>query len=45
MFEGLEHEKTPEERKGLFLEITLALIACLVIGAAAFWFFNHFAEY
>ena len=42
MFEELEHKKTPEEKKTLFLEIIVAVIACAAIGAAAFWFFRSY---
>jgi hypothetical protein len=45
MFEALEHEKTPEEKKLLTLEVIGAVIACAVIGGAVFWFFSYFSEY
>ena len=45
VFEQLEHKKTPEEKRGLALEIVVAVIACAVIGAAAFWFFDYFGKY
>jgi hypothetical protein len=45
MFEELEHEKTPEEKKLPILEIIGAVIACAVIGGAAFWFFSYFSKY
>lgn len=45
MFEGLEHKKTSEEKRGLALEIVGAVIVCAVIGAAVFWFFWYFGEY
>jgi hypothetical protein len=41
----LEHKRTPEEKKLLMLEIIGAVIACAVLGAAAFWFFDYFGEY
>jgi hypothetical protein len=45
MFDVLEHEKTPEERKLLTLEVVGAVITCAVIGGAVFWFFSYFSEY
>jgi len=45
VFEELEHKKTPEEKRLLALEIIGAVIACAVIGAAAFWFFDYFSKY
>jgi hypothetical protein len=45
MFEALEHEKTPEEKKLLTLEVIVAVIACALIGGAVFWFFSAFGEY
>ena len=45
MFEGLEHKKTAEEKRGLALEVVGAVIVCAVIGAGVFLFFRYFAEY
>ncbi len=45
MFEGLEHKKTSEEKRGLALEVIGALIACAVNGAPAFLCFRYFGEY
>jgi hypothetical protein len=45
MFEGLQHESTPEEKKLITLEVIGALIACMVIGGSVFWFFSYFGEY
>jgi hypothetical protein len=45
MFEALEHEKTPEEKKLLTLEVIVAVIACALIGGTVFWFFSYFGEY
>lgn len=45
MFDALEHEKTPEEKKLLMLEVIGAVIACAVVGGAVFWFFSYFGEY
>jgi hypothetical protein len=45
VFEELEHKKTSEEKRGLALEIVVAVTACAVIGAAAFWFFDCFGKY
>jgi len=45
MFEELEHKKTAEEKKFLVFEILGAVIACAVLGAAAFWFFDYFGKY
>jgi hypothetical protein len=45
MFEGLEHEKTTEEKKLLTLEVIGAVIACALIGGTVFWFFSYFSEY
>lgn len=45
MFEGLEHEKTAEEKKLLTLEVLAALVACALIGGIVFWFFSYFSEY
>ena len=45
MFEELEHKKTPEEKRLLALEVVGAVIACAVLGATAFWFFDYFGKY
>jgi hypothetical protein len=45
MFETLEHPKTVEEKKLLTFEVIGAVIACALIGGAAFWFFSYFSEY
>jgi hypothetical protein len=45
MFEMLEHAKTVEEKKLLTFEVIGAVIACVLIGGAAFWFFSYFSEY
>lgn len=41
MFDELEHKRTPEEKR---LLVFGAVIACAVIGAAAFWFFDYFGK-
>jgi hypothetical protein len=45
MFEGLEHDRTVEEKKLLTMEVIGAVIACMLIGGAVFWFFTYFSEY
>ena len=45
MFDALEHDKTLEEKKLLTLEVIGAVIACALIGGAAFWFFSYFSKY
>jgi hypothetical protein len=45
MFEALEHDKTPEEKRLLSLEVIGAVIACALIGGAVFWFFSAFGEF
>jgi hypothetical protein len=45
MFDALEHERTPEERKTVTLEVLGAVIVCAAIGGAVFWFFSYFAEF
>jgi hypothetical protein len=45
MFEGLEHEKTVEEKKLLTVEVVGAVIACLALGGVVFWFFSYFSEF
>jgi hypothetical protein len=45
MFEGLEHQATTEEKKLLTVEVIASIIACAVLGGAAFWFFSYFGEY
>jgi len=45
MFEGLQHETTPDEKKLLTFEVIGAVIACAVIGGLVFWFFSYFSEY
>ena len=45
MFEALEHEKSPDEKKLLTLEVIGAVIACTLIGGTVFWLFSYFSEY
>jgi hypothetical protein len=42
MFDQVEHQNTPEEKKVLALEVLGAVAACAVIGAALVWFFGYY---
>lgn len=42
MFDQVEHQSTPEEKKLLALEVLGAVLACAVIGAALVWFFGYY---
>jgi hypothetical protein len=42
MFDQVEHQNTPEEKKVLALEVLGAVGACAVIGAALVWFFGYY---
>ena len=42
MFEQVEHQSTPAEKKMLALEVVGAVTACAVIGGALIWFFGYY---
>lgn len=45
MFEQVEHQSTPAEKKMLALEVVGAVTACAVIGGALIWFFGYYGTY